>query len=201
MDPGMWTEDDAESEGVFFGFSRGFFSPAGDAEADARKETARFGVLRTDEGVEYRNVKVVRVEPDSLIIQHDDGMARVPLFDLSPEIQARFAFDPFKGMKHFKEETQRQRELRWRLFWEGERYKAEQMEKEERARIIESAKLNWVPVEASVLRRVPDGVLARCRRVVLFPPSRRVPWSFAGWAGGEKARGFFGRDGGVEICS
>lgn len=151
---------------------------APDGNGAAGRVPARFDVLRTDDGTEYRNARVMRVDPDSLIIRHDGGMARVPLFDLSPEIQAQFDFDPFKGLDHFKKETEKQRELRWRIFWEGERVKAQQAEKEERAAVVEAAKLNWIPVEAQVLRRVSEGVLARCRKVVFVPTRVRDALGF-----------------------
>lgn len=44
--------------------------------------------------VVYSNVKVVSVDPVRLGIVHDAGAAGVPLAELSPEIQARYSYDP-----------------------------------------------------------------------------------------------------------
>lgn len=45
----------------------------------------------------YLDVSVRRVTPKALIIQHSKGIAKVLFEDMSPELQARFGYDPDKA--------------------------------------------------------------------------------------------------------
>jgi hypothetical protein len=49
---------------------------------------------KTTDGKVYKNVSVVKAEPDAVTILHQDGGARVPLAILSPDLQKRFHYDP-----------------------------------------------------------------------------------------------------------
>ena len=51
----------------------------------------------TTDGKVYKEVSVVKVEPDAVTILHQDGGALVPMAKLPPEIQQRFDYDPVKG--------------------------------------------------------------------------------------------------------
>ncbi len=51
----------------------------------------------TSDGINYKDVKVVRVEDDAITILYKDGGALVPIFKLSPELQERFDYDPVKA--------------------------------------------------------------------------------------------------------
>lgn len=45
-------------------------------------------------GVVYRDVRVRQVTPGSVLILHRNGLAQLSLADLSPDLQARFNYDP-----------------------------------------------------------------------------------------------------------
>jgi hypothetical protein len=49
---------------------------------------------KTTDGKVYQNVTVVKSEPDAVTILHHDGGARVPLANLSPDLQKKFNYDP-----------------------------------------------------------------------------------------------------------
>ncbi len=42
----------------------------------------------------YRDVKVLRSEPDAVTILYRDGGALIPLANLPPDVQKRFHYDP-----------------------------------------------------------------------------------------------------------
>ena len=48
----------------------------------------------TVDGKDYHNVKVGQIEADRVHITYDGGLGTVPLADLPPELQKRFAYDP-----------------------------------------------------------------------------------------------------------
>ena len=51
----------------------------------------------TTDGKVYKNVKVMKLEPDAVTILDSDGGALVPLATLSPELQEKFQYDPAKA--------------------------------------------------------------------------------------------------------
>jgi hypothetical protein len=51
----------------------------------------------TTDGINYQNVKIIRVEDDAVTILYKDGGALVPLFKLPPALQQRFGYDPVKA--------------------------------------------------------------------------------------------------------
>ncbi len=51
----------------------------------------------TTDGKTYKDVKVLKVEPDAVTIMHSDGGALVPLATLPPTLQTRFKYDPAKA--------------------------------------------------------------------------------------------------------
>ena len=151
------------------------------AETESKEKPApptRFESLRTDEGVEYLDCQVVRVEPDALVVRHRKGVARISFFDLPREIRETFHFDPFVAIEHYRQETERQREVRWQTFWEKQRHEAEAAEAEDRKKLIEEAYAEWIPVEAQVVRPVADGFLARCQRVTFEKTTKRSKLGF-----------------------
>jgi nucleoredoxin len=48
----------------------------------------------TTDGQSYKNVKVLKVEPDNVTILHDSGGAHVMLATLTPDLQKMFNYDP-----------------------------------------------------------------------------------------------------------
>jgi hypothetical protein len=51
----------------------------------------------TTDGKIYKDVTVVKTEPDAVTITHRDGGALVPLTKLPPDLQKRFNYDPVKA--------------------------------------------------------------------------------------------------------
>jgi hypothetical protein len=51
----------------------------------------------TTDGKVYKDVKVVKTEPDAVTITDHDGGALIPLTKLSPDLQKRFNYDPVKA--------------------------------------------------------------------------------------------------------
>jgi hypothetical protein len=49
---------------------------------------------KTNDGKVYQDVKLIRLDPDTVTILYTDGGARVPLANLPPDLQKRFGFDP-----------------------------------------------------------------------------------------------------------
>ena len=59
--------------------------------------TARAEDWMTTDGKKYKDVTVVKVDPDAVTILDSDGGARVPLSVLPPELQKKFKYDPAKA--------------------------------------------------------------------------------------------------------
>jgi hypothetical protein len=51
----------------------------------------------TTDGKVYKDVKVMKLEPDAVTILDSDGGALVPLATLSPDLQEKFNYDPVKA--------------------------------------------------------------------------------------------------------
>jgi hypothetical protein len=51
----------------------------------------------TTDGMNYKNVRVVRVEDDAITIIYKDGGALVPILKLPPNLQERFSYNPVKA--------------------------------------------------------------------------------------------------------
>jgi hypothetical protein len=139
---------------------------AGGTVAAQPEPTTTYPELTLKDGRIYRDCRVVRVEPDALLVKHQGGMARLSLFELPEAIQKEHGFDPFAAMEHARAEMERQRELRWKLFWEKQEYESGQARIAEHEAIMREAAREWIPVEATIVQRLGDGVvLARCRRI------------------------------------
>lgn len=67
----------------------------------------RFETLRAGETV-YRDVRVREVSANSILIIHSKGVAQVSLRQLSPELQARFNYDPQRA-REFEEKLEKER--------------------------------------------------------------------------------------------
>jgi hypothetical protein len=55
---------------------------------------ARAADWTTSDGKVYQDVKLIRLDPDTVTILHKDGGAQIPLDKLSPDLQKRFGYDP-----------------------------------------------------------------------------------------------------------
>ena len=51
----------------------------------------------TTDGKVYKDVKVMKLEPDAVTILYSEGGALVPLATLSPDLQEKFHYDPDKA--------------------------------------------------------------------------------------------------------
>ena len=49
---------------------------------------------KTSDGKVYEDVKLIRLDPDTVTILDKEGGARIPLAKLSPDLQKRFGYDP-----------------------------------------------------------------------------------------------------------
>lgn len=63
----------------------------------------------TIDGKSYREIKVVKVEPDAVTILHHDGGALVPLLMLPDNLQKKFQYDPARA--HAAAEARAQADL------------------------------------------------------------------------------------------
>lgn len=133
---------------------------------EPKKGPETYDELTLRDGSVYEKCRVIRADPDALLVEHSRGMARLSLFELPVTVQEEWGFDPFKATEHFKAEAARQRGLRWRLFWERQEYESEQARQQDEERLLATAAREWIPVEATVLQRLEDGSLvARCQQV------------------------------------
>lgn len=130
------------------------------------KPPTSYAEIVLKDGRVFRSCEVIRSEPDALHVKHQGGVARLSFFDLPESIQREHGFDPVVAMRHARAEMDRQRDLKWKLFWERQNYESEQARQAEYEAIAREAAREWVPVEATILRRLgPDAVLASCRRI------------------------------------
>lgn len=120
----------------------------------------------------------MRVEPDALVVRHAGGMARVSLFDLGPELQARYDFDPVIALKQYEADLAIQREKEKTAVLETEKRRAAAIRAEAAREQLELAKNEWVPVEAEVLAIRDEGALLRASRIVLVPTQVRSTLGF-----------------------
>src|SRR5438309_8939823 len=53
--------------------------------------------FKTNDGKEYKNVKVSRVEPDGIVLITKSGISKVYFTELPKDVQERFHYDPEKA--------------------------------------------------------------------------------------------------------
>lgn len=133
---------------------------------ETKKGPSRYDKLSVKDGTVYRDCRVVKIEHDGLLVAHAGGMAKLSFFDLPESVQVEWGFDPFRAMAFYRENVEKERALRWRLFWERQHFESEQAKLEDSDRLWQKARREWVPVEAEVIQVVGEGrFLARCKRV------------------------------------
>ncbi|MEC5126342.1 hypothetical protein VSU19_06245 [Verrucomicrobiales bacterium BCK34] len=102
----------------------------------------------------FEACKLVRAEPDALLIRHSKGIARLPFALLNSSLKEAFNYDPDAAYEaayaHYKKEQQ----LRKWKFREEETVRA--MRKMEV--ISETIKSTWIPVETTVIRSTEKGI-------------------------------------------
>lgn len=67
--------------------------------------------FKTINGKEYKNVKVNRVEPDGIVIRFSGGIVKIPLAELSVELQRKYNYDPEAAKQFAADVAQKQQEL------------------------------------------------------------------------------------------
>lgn len=136
--------------------------------------------LTTKNGAEFFQCKVLRAVPSGLVVEHTKGVARLSFFDLPETVQKEWGFDPFAAMDHFKAEEERERQARWRMFWEKQQYESEQARLSDEERLRELAEREWIPIEATVISRADGGetLVALCRRVVFEKTKKKSTLGF-----------------------
>ena len=134
--------------------------------------------LVTRKGATFRKVTIMRVDADALLVRHEGGMARVSLFDLGPELQARYDFDPVEALKRYRADLAVQREQRQTAVLETEKRRAAAIRAEAQREQLEVAKTEWTPVEAEVIKIQDEGALLRAKRIILVPTQVRSTLGF-----------------------
>jgi len=142
------------------------------------EKAADYPELVTTKGEIFRQVAVTRVEADALLVRHEGGMARISLFDLSPELQARYDFDPVAALKRYRENLATQRELRKTALLEAEKRHAAAIRIEAARERLEVAKAEWIPVEATVILIREEGALLSAKRIEMVPTRVRSTLGF-----------------------
>jgi hypothetical protein len=67
--------------------------------------------ITTIRGEKFTNVSISRVEPDGIVVIKSDGIVKIPFTDLSPELRAKYGYDPKKAAQ-FKSAVQTADNLR-----------------------------------------------------------------------------------------
>jgi hypothetical protein len=150
----------------------------GEEKPPASPQADEYPELVTKKGEIFRKVTVLRVDPDALLVRHEGGMARVSLFDLGPEVRARYDFDPVEALKRYQADLAVQREQRQTAVLEAEKRRAAAIRVEAAREQFEVAKVEWAPVEAEVLAIREEGALLRASRIVLVPTQVRSTLGF-----------------------
>ncbi len=131
------------------------------------KSDIDFERLATTEGDVFFDVRIRDVEPDSLIIEHRNGAARVSLFNLPDEIRINYDFDAERAMAHYKARDERLRALRKQQVQEKLRVDAEMAAAARREAHDEDVRRNWIPARARIIEFVADGALAYVDRITM----------------------------------
>ena len=148
---------------------------------EVRPETVKkpdFPELTTKDGRVFRNAFVTSVEADALLLRHEGGLARVSLFELNSEIQARYDFDPVTALKVYKENLEVDRERRKTQLLDAEKYRASLDKAQVAKETLQLAKAEWIPVEATVAKVTEAGALIRARRITMVPTKVRSTLGF-----------------------
>lgn len=149
-----------------------------ETEAGTREPEPDFAKLETLAGEAYLDCHLVRSDAEGLLIRHRGGMARISFFDLPAEIRDRFEFDPVTALRLYRERQAEERSARKERLIAAERYRAGIAEKKALEDRRDRARSEWIPVEASILRLVEDGLLLRADRIVFEPTTETSTLGF-----------------------
>ena len=147
-----------------------FIAPLLIAEATAfANRDPTYDRIVTKDGREFLDCRVKRADEEGLVIAHTGGMARISFFDLSSEIQETYDFDPVVAMQAYRENQERERELRKQRNLEAARLKAEAERKSAAAALQARAEKEWIPVEAHVVSARENGAYALVEKIRFEP--------------------------------
>ncbi len=151
-------------------------SPAASAALEPKGQ--HYERLETTKGVIYTDCTVVSLEPDSMVVQHTNGVARISFFDLPKDIQDRYGFDPVAAVEHYEKRFEAQRELRKVMVQEKLRYEAEQAAAERRKDLNQEVEARWIAVRARITTLKKEGAVAWCDRVAFIRTKTRSKLGF-----------------------
>jgi len=103
----------------------------------------------TVNGKDYHDVKVTKVEDDSVSVEYAGGIGRFAIADLSPELKKRFNYDPVKAAAIAKQKADE----------DALALEAEKKADEEKSRLAELKK-HEESFTVEVIQVLPNGVLA-----------------------------------------
>lgn len=91
------------------------------AKTDAEKE------ITTLDGTTYKSIRILKVEPDGLLLEHQPpsggvGLAKLKFEDLPPELKQKHGYDPEKAVAY--EARQAEAELKWQAELQAQQAKA-----------------------------------------------------------------------------
>lgn len=129
-------------------------------------------------GVTFHDCEIKRVEEDAIIIEHQGGMARVSLFDVSKELQKKYDFDPVAAMEKYKRDIETQRKLKWKRFLEGQKHEAAMARAESKEKFAEKVKATWIPVVATVHELKNGGAFVSASQIKYVPTKTKTTLGF-----------------------
>jgi hypothetical protein len=105
--------------------------------------------ITTIRGEKFTNVSISRVEPDGIVVRKSDGIVKIPFSDLSPELRAKYGYDPEKAAQYNAAAQAAVAELQ------------QQMEQTSRdGKVMETVEKSAMEIRAKILQVTADGVLA-----------------------------------------
>jgi len=153
---------------IFMAFSASAFSQTVSNSSESPPK-ADFATLETKDGTVLHKCFVSRVETDGLVVRHSGGVAHVSFFDLPPDIQKKYDFDPVTALKDYKSRIAIDRSRRKQMLLETEKQKAAEVRVLAELELYEIAKREWIPAEATIIAKREKGFFARARKIVLVP--------------------------------
>ncbi len=119
---------------------------------------------------QFDDCRLIRAEPDALLIRHSKGIARLPFPVLDDELKKTFHYDPGKAYEAAYAHYEKEQQLRKWKFREEETVRAMR----EHEAVMESIKSSWIPAEATVIRTTKNGVYVTAMQIIRNDGSGRI---------------------------
>jgi len=68
--------------------------------------------ITTSKGKTYINARITQIEPDGISLIHAGGIAKIPFWELTEDIQKKYGYDPVKATEYHKKSLMAQAERR-----------------------------------------------------------------------------------------